>query len=229
MTLIDTHCHFDILSSPEDYIRMTESAGNITIGMTNLPSHFEIGYLHMRSFHHVRLALGFHPLLASENQHELPNFVSLIDKTSYIGEIGLDFSKEGFSTKDAQIFSLRTILNALRGKNKIISVHSRKAEDVLLDLLKEYEIHNVIFHWYTGRISLIQNIIDEGYYFSINEFMTTSMLGRRIISTIPKDRILTETDAPFNNKISIKEVLSYINMTENEIYKNFNNLLQNIT
>jgi TatD DNase family protein len=228
MTLIDAHCHFDMLPSPEDYIQKTETAGNITIGMTNLPSHFEMGYFYMRSFHHVRLALGFHPLLASENQHELQKFILLIDKTSYIGEIGLDFSKEGYSSKDAQIFSLRTILNALRGKNKIISVHSRRAEDILFDLLKEHEIRNVIFHWYTGRISLIQKIIDEGYYFSINEYMITSMSGRKIISAIPKDRILTETDAPFNDKTSIKKVLSYINITEEEICENFNKLLQNI-
>lgn len=46
--------------------------------------------------------------------------------------------------------------------------------------------------------------------------------------SIPKDRILTETDAPFNTKTSIKNVLAYMNMTSNDIHSNFMNLLQNM-
>ena len=228
MKLIDTHCHFDMLPYPEDYIRKVESAGNITIGMTNLPSHFEMGYPHTQSLHNVRLALGFHPLLIANNQQEINKFVTLIDKTSYIGEIGLDFSKEGYATKDIQVSILNTILYALQGKKKIISVHSRGAELKLLNLLIEYDIKNVIFHWYSGKTSLIDKILRHGYYFSINEYMTLSSSGRKILNSIPKDRILTETDAPFNTKSSIENVLAYMNMTENDVYDNFMSLLQNI-
>lgn len=228
MKLIDTHCHFDMLPYPEDYIHKVESKGNITIGMTNLPSHFEVGYPYTKSLHHVRLALGFHPLLISDNQEELKKFVALLDKTSYVGEIGLDFSKEGYATKDIQVSMLQTILHALQGKKKIISVHSRGAELQLLELLKKYHIRNVIFHWYSGRTSLIQDILDEGYYFSVNESMTFSSSGQKILYSLPKDRILTETDAPFNTKTSIKNVLAYLNMTSIDIYDNFMNLLRNI-
>ncbi|MBE6310665.1 MAG: TatD family hydrolase [Alphaproteobacteria bacterium] len=223
--MIDTHCHFDIMSNPEAYIYAKEVVGDIVIGMTNLPSHFCIGEPHLRSFKHVRLALGLHPLLAADKQNELQIFKNNIEKTSYIGEIGLDFSKSGISTKEIQISVLRKILSELKGKKKIVSVHSRKAERELLDLLCEYDIKNVIFHWYSGPIGLIPSILSCGYYFSVNESMTLSKNGQKIIENIPKSRILTETDAPYNSKTDIVKVLTYLRMTEQDIKNNFMELI----
>ena len=226
--IIDTHCHFDMMPNPEAYISAKEKAGDIVIGMTNLPSHFKMGFPHVKRYKHIRLALGLHPLLASENKNELPLFDSLLDQTSYIGEIGLDFSKEGLSTKEDQISTLRKLLEKLEGRKKIISVHSRKAEKELFDLLCEYNINNVIFHWYSGPIDLIPSIISKGYYFSINEAMTISKNGRTIIKEIPRSRILTESDAPFNNKVDIKEAQINMQITENEVKNNFMELLSKI-
>ena len=226
--MIDTHCHFDIMSNPEAYIYAKEVVGDIVIGMTNLPSHFCIGEPHLRSFKHVRLALGLHPLLAADKQNELQIFKNNIEKTSYIGEIGLDFSKSGISTKEIQISVLRKILSDLKGKKKIVSVHSRNAERELLDLLCEYDIKNVIFHWYSGPIGLIPSILSCGYYFSINESMTLSKNGQKIIENIPKTRILTETDAPYNSKTDIGKVLTYLQMTELDIKNNFMELVRKI-
>lgn len=226
--IIDTHCHFDMMPNPEAYISAKEKAGDIVIGMTNLPSHFKMGFPHVKRYKHIRLALGLHPLLASENKNELPLFNCLLDQTSYIGEIGLDFSKEGLSTMEDQIYVLRKLLEKLEGRKKIISVHSRKAEKELFDLLCEYNINNVIFHWYSGPIDLIPSIISKGYYFSINEAMTISKNGRTIIKEIPRSRILTESDAPFNNKADIKEAQINMQITENEVKNNFMELLSKI-
>ena len=89
--IIDTHCHFDMMPNPESYIQNAEYKGNIIIGMTNLPSHFQIGYAHVRKCRHIRLALGFHPQLAVKSSNELDSFGKQVNKTLYIGEIGLDF------------------------------------------------------------------------------------------------------------------------------------------
>ena len=226
--IIDTHCHFDMMPNPEAYISAKEKAGDIVIGMTNLPSHFRMGQPHLRSFKHVRLALGLHPLLASENKNELPLFNCLLDQTSYIGEIGLDFSKEGITTKNDQVFILRKLLEKLKGKKKIVSVHSRKAEREMVDLLREYEIENVIFHWYSGPIDLITPILDMGFYFSVNEAMCISKNGKAIIERIPRDRILTETDAPYYERTDIQNVLHYLKMENFEVQQNFMRLLKRI-
>lgn len=226
--IIDTHCHFDMMQNPEAYINNVERKGDITIGMTNLPSHFQMGQPHAISYRHVRLALGLHPLLAADNYRAITMFEKMLDKTSYIGEIGLDFSKEGFRTKEKQVEVLSKILAVLKGKNKIISVHSRKAEKDLLALLKEYAIKNVVFHWYSGPVSLIKDILAEGYYFSINQAMTVSPNGKKIIAAIPRDRILTETDAPYNETCSIVETLKYMGMSETEVSDNFFSLINRL-
>ena len=223
--LIDMHCHFDMMPNPEGYILQREQMGDFVIGMTNRPSHFRMGLPHINALKHIRLALGMHPLLVASNIKELPMFGTLIDKTSYIGEIGLDFSREGRVTKSQQIDALHKILFGLRGKKKIVSVHSRRAEKELLNLLREYEIQNVIFHWYSGAVGLISDIIEQGYYFSINEAMTLSKNGQAIIEKIPKERILTESDAPYNEKTDIRKALLRLGITEDEVYANFTRLM----
>ena len=223
--MIDVHCHFDMMPNPEAYIRQKENAGDIVIGMTNLPSHFQMGKPYIMHYKHIRLGLGLHPLLAAENMNELPLFKRMVDETSYIGEIGLDFSREGFASKEEQIIVLKEVLTTLRGKRKIISVHSRRAEKELLGLLGEYNIENVIFHWYSGSVSLIPAILESGYYFSINEAMTLSHSGKSIIDKIPQDRILMETDAPYNNRCSIQNAMRNMGVTETLIKRNFDELI----
>ncbi len=226
--IIDTHCHFDMMPQPEAYIKQKEQAGDIVIGMTNLPSHFQMGFSHIKGYKHIRLALGLHPLRVEEGRRELTLFKRLIGQTSYIGEIGLDFSRDGFPSKDVQVAVLREIFATLQDKNKIISVHSRRGEKELLEMLCEYNIKNVIFHWYSGPVGLIPAILDQGYYFSINEAMCLSKNGKAIIEKIPKDRILTETDAPYNDRSSIRRALEFLHMSETDVYKNFEKLLKSI-
>ena len=223
--MIDTHCHFDMMPQPEAYIRQRELAGDIVIGMTNLPSHFQMGQPHLRGYKHIRLALGLHPLLAAESKSEVTLFKRLVNQTSYIGEIGLDFSKEGLATKDEQVAVLRELLSAICGKKKIISVHSRRAERELLSLLCEYEVENVIFHWYSGPVDLVPAILEQGCYFSVNEAMCLSKNGRAIIEKIPREMVLTETDAPYNERTDIRVVLKQLKMTEQDVENNFKRLL----
>ena len=226
--MIDVHCHFDMMPNPEAYVRQKENAGDIVIGMTNLPSHFQMGQPYIMHYKHIRLGLGFHPLLAAENKNELPLFKRMVDETSYIGEIGLDFSREGYASKEEQIKVLKEILTTLRGKRKIVSVHSRRAEKELLELLEEYNIENVIFHWYSGSVSLIPAILERGYYFSINEAMTLFHSGKSIIEKIPQNRILMETDAPFNNRCSIRNAMRNMGVTELLIKRNFDELISRL-
>ena len=190
--MIDVHCHFDMAQNPEKYISDNEKSQIITIGMTNLPSHFQMGINHVKRFKYIRLALGLHPLRAKEHVKEFSKFRQYVNETSYIGEVGLDFSREGFSTKEIQIKSFEFVLDCIRKKNKIISLHSRRAEKDTLDMLIEKGIQDAIFHWYSGSLNVLKDIVNAGYYFSINSAMTQSDNGKKIIENIPKELILTE-------------------------------------
>lgn len=199
--IIDTHCHIDLYPNPTKVLQDCVKADITVLAMTNLPSHFEMGYSHFQSLKKIRLALGMHPLMADFHKKEFDLFLKNVSKTSYIGEVGLDFSKEGISTKDIQLNTFSKLLMVISGQKKILSIHSRKAEKEVLDLLIKNNIQSAIFHWYSGGLNLIDAIAEAGYFFSINPAMIKSMSGRKIISKIPKQFVLTETDGPFvNNK-----------------------------
>jgi len=234
--MIDVHCHFDMADNPVKYITENERKKIITIGMTNLPSHFQQGRNHVRNYKYIRLALGLHPLRANEHEHEYLNFSKCVNETSYIGEVGLDFSPEGFGSKEIQIKSFEFVLDCLKGKPKILSLHSRRAEKEVLEMLCDRNIENVIFHWYSGSLNILDRIIKCGYFLSINSSMIKSENGRKIISKIPKDLILTETDYPFIEKSDINLVCKYLSNlwetsetdVENIVDNNFRCLLTKI-
>ena len=58
--------------------------------------------------------------------------------------------------------------------------------------------------------------------------MCRSKNGQSIIERIPSDRVLTETDAPYNNKVNINQVLTVLNMKGRDVYANFKRLLDNL-
>lgn len=232
--MLDTHCHIDLYKNPDAILDLCENRKIIVLSMTNLPSHFEMGLPFFQSKKFVRISLGMHPLYAKFHENEFEKFEKNLNKTSYIGEIGLDFSNQGINTKSIQIKSFEKILKLISQKKKILSIHSRKAENEVLEYLLKYKIKYAIFHWYSGGINTINEILEAGFYFSINPAMIKSISGQKIISKIPKDRLLTETDGPFiNNGVrplfpgEIESVLKYLsnyyNMSDFEI----RNLLQN--
>lgn len=241
--MIDTHCHIDMYKNPHSVAEESERLGIVTIGMTLLPSHFELGFEHVKQYKKVRLALGMHPLKSELHKSEFSKFLFYLDHTSYIGEIGLDFSREGINQKDLQIESFKRILSSISGKPKIVSLHSRRAEKEVLQLLIENNISNAIFHWYSGSISLIDEIAKQGFYFSINPAMIKSENGKKIIERIPENLILTETDGPYitikDNLVRPKDVelveeflakkwSRTLSQVDEQIHKNFSCLVKNI-
>lgn len=103
-------------------------------------------------------------------------------------------------------------------------------------MLDDKRIKNAIFHWYSGSLSTLKSIINSGFYFSINSAMIQSNNGKKIISEIPKELVLSETDFPFISNSNISDVHLFLsklwNITEAESEKiiadNFNRLLKKI-
>lgn len=241
--MIDAHCHIDLYPNPLQVARRCEQAGVTTLAMTNLPSHFAIGRQHLQGFRNIRLALGLHPLHAPRHQAEYALFERYLPLTSYVGEVGLDFSREGIATKQQQLHSFAFVLQQVQQQRKLLSIHSRGAEQQVVDMLVQYQCELAIFHWYTGAASVVRTIAEQGYYFSVNPAMIRSEKGRQTIAAIPKDRILTETDGPFvqvgsaiAEPVNVELVINYLALhwgvsfqsAETQIRTNFMHLLSNL-
>jgi TatD DNase family protein len=174
-----------------------EHANVITVAVTELPSRFQLLQTQLRSRTRLRIALGFHPMAhPSDRRHELALFRRLLERTDYVGEVGLDRSSQGRDSISQQRETFETIL-ALPGiRQKVLSVHSRRAEAETVALLLEAEA-TAILHWYSGPLAPLERALDGGLYFSVNGAMLKSRNGQRIIAALPKERVVTETDAPY--------------------------------
>ncbi|GIO55926.1 MULTISPECIES: Qat anti-phage system TatD family nuclease QatD [Paenibacillus] len=239
--MIDAHCHIDLYKNPYVVAIENEKKGISTIAVTNLPSHYELGYSHLKDFKYIRLALGLHPLYANiHTPTEMKRFIDLAKQTSYIGEIGLDFSREGIATKTKQIQSFRHVLAHISDRPRFITLHSRRAEPTVLEMLEEFSVKGAVFHWYSGSLSFLKEIVAAGHYFSVNPAMLQSSNGCKIIAKIPRNRVLTETDGPFvkiENKIVTSQDISLVQKylsslwscsyedVERQIKENFNQTL----
>jgi TatD DNase family protein len=195
--MVDAHCHLDQYPDPAAIAREAQSRGVTIVGVTALPSHFAAGRSHARSLPNVRLALGLHPLLAEQHEGELELFERLLPSTSYVGEVGLDGSRHGRASYDTQVKTFRFVLACVRVTRKLLSVHSRGAEDHVLSLLEEFDVRPVVLHWYTGSSRAAEIAVRRGHFFSVNSAMIASRSGQRLLNALPRDRILTETDGPY--------------------------------
>jgi TatD DNase family protein len=91
------------------------------------------------------------------------------------------------------------ILSAARERGgKIFTVHSRGAADVVVaTLLRHRCASTAVLHWFSGTLKQLNSAIGAGCWFSVGPAMLRSEKGRHLISRMPRERILTETDGPF--------------------------------
>lgn len=191
------HCHLDRYRDPAKVAGEAAKAGVSIIAVTNLPSHFQQGRTPVAALKNVRLSLGLHPLLAPHSASEKALFAQLASATSYIGEVGLDFSKEGVATKTAQIESFEHVLKVIEKQGKVISIHSRGAEEAVLQRLKLGRIETAVFHWFSGPESTLVQVVASGHYVSVNGAMLDSKRMRPLVASLPKSSLLLETDGPY--------------------------------
>lgn len=196
--LYDTHFHLDLQESRSEILKEIESNKVYTIAVTNLPPLYEKLNNEINS-KFVRVALGFHPELIGQYQKYIPDMWRLLPDAKYIGEVGIDL-KTGKDSKILQVSFFEELIEKCNTLgNKILSVHSRAAASEVISIIGKNFNGKIIHHWYSGTKQNLEQAISNGYYFSVNYAMLDSDSGRKIISMIPDDRILIETDSPFTS------------------------------
>ncbi|HBG62166.1 MAG: hypothetical protein A2Y03_00570 [Omnitrophica WOR_2 bacterium GWF2_38_59] len=242
---VDCHCHLDLFEDHIELLRECDQKKINVLTVTNAPCVWKRNYELAMPYKYIRVALGLHPQLAEERKNELGLFEKYIKETRFIGEIGLDGSKEYIKSLNVQEEVFKRILKLCSNYNdKILSVHSRNAaRNVVMNLKAYYPIEKgkVILHWYSGSLKDAISAVRYGCYFSVNERMLQTQSGISLIKNIPRNRILTETDGPFlkrdekplrsmqvNRALNILSKIWGIDMlqTKEVIFVNFNELIK---
>ena len=231
--LIDTHFHLDYYKDHQKIYAGINEKKQYTLCMTNSPGVYMSCKRMYPETKYLKFALGFHPQETSLNDTDFYNFIQLINETN-----GLDFSRKSYISRNKQCIYFEEIAKVCAEKNKLMSVHLRRAEKEAISILKEYRPRKCIIHWFNGNRKQLQQLLDIGCYFSINSNMVINEKNKEKLYLIPKTRVLIESDGPFtkidgkkytfNNLIKIYELVArYYNEPDiiKIAYDNFRDVL----
>jgi TatD DNase family protein len=206
--LVDSHCHLDFPEfAPElaDVVARSQAAGVgacVSIGTTlaGFPRVREIA----EQFAHVFCSVGIHPHDAEKEP--LDNARALIELAGHpkvvgIGETGLDYYY-GHSPRNAQIANFRAHIAAARETGLPLIVHTRDAEDDTIAIMREEMGEGAftgLIHCFTGTRELADAALDLGFFISASGILTFKKSDslRAVLQTVPLERLLVETDAPY--------------------------------
>jgi TatD DNase family protein len=195
--LTDTHCHIDAYDNPLVVLDDARVAGVHVIAVTEDPGRYRLLRTRLGRRDDIDVALGFHPLRAgAASAHDLARFFRLLPQATWIGEIGLDFSRTGIATRKQQIRVFEAILADPQVRTRPVTVHSRGAERETISRLAQAEVP-AILHWYTGPMAAVDDALAAGLWFSINPAMVRSKKAMPLLQRLPLERVLLETDGPF--------------------------------
>lgn len=196
MPLIDFHCH---LADAGGYQALEGETTlfeepTLVVAVTNRPSDWRA--LRGRGTDRVVWSVGLHPQLRHP-RGAIDRFLQLLPESEMIGEIGLDYSREANTSRATQRSLFNDILRSPEATRRLLTIHSRAATADVLAGLADHQPPGAILHWFLGSSSEIEDAIDLDVYFSVNAAMLASTRGKAVISALPPNRVVLETDAPY--------------------------------
>lgn len=206
--LIDSHCHldFDEFAPELDQIIERAIASDVRFMVTISTSirHFARVRAIAEKYENVFCSVGTHPHSAHEELDVTTQDIVKLTrhpKVVAIGEAGLDYHYD-YSTPEAQRQSFLNHIEAARQTGLPLVIHSRSADEDMEEILRnetEKGAFPFILHCYSSGMKLARAGIELGGYLSFSGILTFKSAPeiREIAKTVPYDRLLVETDAPY--------------------------------
>lgn len=202
--LIDVHAHLqnelfklDIVN----VIKKAQKAGvkSIINAATN-PGDNERVLKLAEKYNIVKPALGFHPKYVDKDSvKKIEDIKKLItnnkNKIIAISEIGLDYHHSA-KNKEMQSTVFKEFIELAEKLKKPVIVHSRKAEENVINILKNSNLKKIVMHCFDGKKSQVKQIADNGWYFSIPTNVARSFQLQDIVKIVNINQLLAETDSP---------------------------------
>jgi len=151
----------------------------------------------------VHVALGLHPGNITSPADTEACFAFMrehIKEAVAIGETGLDFwykwvRKDDEKKREQQEVFDRHLALA-REFDLPVVIHSRGAWRDCLDLAVRAGIKKAEFHWYSGPLDVLKDILDAGFLVSFTPALGYSPEHRKAAELAPLEKVLIETDTP---------------------------------
>ena len=147
---------------------------------------------------------GVHPHHASDYTDSSDALIRELVKKDVVvavGECGLDYFRN-FSPRDAQLEAFRRQLEIAKETGLPVFLHQRDAHDDFVEMLEPAlpDISRAVAHCFTGEHESLREYLAMGLYIGVTGWICDERRGKHlhdIVSIIPDDRLLIETDAPY--------------------------------
>jgi TatD DNase family protein len=208
MMLVDSHCHLefpDLIKEVDAVVARAEAAaiGRMVTISTRVRRHDALLAIAER-FPSVYCSVGTHPHHAAEERDV--TLAELLDRAARpkvvaIGEAGLDYFYDR-SPRDVQERVFRTHIAAARESGLPLVIHTRDADADMARILEEEtgkQSFVAVLHCFSAGRDLAERAIALGHYISFTGILTYKKSDelRAIAASLPADRIMVETDAPY--------------------------------
>lgn len=206
--LVDSHCHLDFPDFAGEHdalIARAKAAGvglMVTIG-TRVGKTAQVQSI-AEAHENVFFSVGTHPHGAGE-ERGIPaaDIIALAShpKCVAIGEAGLDYFYDK-APRDAQAEGFRIHIDAARQTGLPLVIHARDADRDVEAILREETGKGAfpfLLHCFSSGPQLAATGVELGGYVSFSGILTFKRSDelREIAKSLPKNRLLVETDAPY--------------------------------
>lgn len=206
--LIDSHCHLDFPQLKSDLPGLLSRAEDAGVGLMVTISTYVSKFNELRELveahDNIFCSIGTHPNNAAEEPDTTAGELIEIarhPKVVAIGEAGLDYHYD-YAPPKLQAKGFRAHIAAARETGLPLVIHSREA-DVDMACILEAETAKgafpFILHCFTSGPDLARRGLALGGYISFSGVVTFKKAQelRDIAASVPADRLLVETDAPY--------------------------------
>jgi TatD DNase family protein len=206
--LIDSHVNLHAPQFDEDreaVIDRARQAGvRLMVEISDKLSTFEATHALAMNNADIWCTVGVHPHEAKDyGDLTAERLIELADRPRVIGigECGLDFHYD-LSPRDVQAKVFRQHIEAARRTELPLVIHTREADEVMADILREEHARapfKLLMHCYTSGLELAETAMELGAWFSVSGIATFKAAEevREVIRRMPEDRIIVETDCPY--------------------------------
>lgn len=208
MMLIDSHCHLEYKGLVEDQAGVLDRARQAGVGgflsISTRQREWDQVIATAEREADVWASVGIHPHEA--DAHADLGEAALLAAAEHprviaIGETGLDYYYD-HSDRAAQQALFRRHIAVSRATGLPIIIHTRDAEDDTAAILRaemKQGAFPALIHCFTASADFAQIVLDLGLTISLSGIVTFKNAKdlQEIAGTIPTDRLLVETDAPF--------------------------------
>ena len=206
LQLVDSHCHIDfdgLRDQVPDLLTRMAAAGVVeavcvAVRLEDLPGVMALAEAHPE----IYASVGVHPDYPDCIEPTVQQLVALArhDKVVAIGETGLDYFRLS-GDLEWQRERFRTHIRAAREIRKPLIIHTRAAAADTLRIMREENAGDIggVMHCFTESLAVAEESIALGFHISFSGIISFKNAAdlREIARTIPLDRILVETDAPY--------------------------------